>query len=365
MSPVKFPRAIRLSAWAIGAVALTAIGAADAQNLQKVRFGTAATSLTPLSTDNLIAEYLGYYKQEGLTMEQIPLGSATAVAAGLTNGRIEFGNGSAQLVLPLAARGEILPTINFFESHYPFRFGLGVKPGSPYKKYADLKGKTIGVQAFGVADYAMGKNVFKLAGIDPDKDINWLVVGEGVRAGIALQRGDIDADFTSDNGFSQIEAADIAIDQLPLPDGVPMVGGFYIVSTPQLLREHRAWAVGLARGVAKAHIFTRENPEAAAYIYGLIVPEALPKGKSLEEQVKAILHTVKFRMPFYEPYDKSVKPGFIKDSEWRDEVSFAGFDGKIANVSQFFTNDLIDEINNFDAEKIKAEARAFKLPYKK
>ena len=44
MNQVRFTRVIRLSAWAIGAVIMTTIGAADAQNLQKVRFGTAATS---------------------------------------------------------------------------------------------------------------------------------------------------------------------------------------------------------------------------------------------------------------------------------------------------------------------------------
>jgi hypothetical protein len=34
-------------------------------------------------------------------------------------------------------------------------------------------------------------------------------------------------------------------------------------------------------------------------------------------------------------------------------------------IRQLSTNDLIDDINVFDAEQIKAEARSFKLPYKR
>ena len=76
---------------------------------------------------------------------------------------------------------------------------------------------------------------------------------------------------------------------LPLPENTPMIGGIFLSAPKDLLQNHRNWAVGLARGVAKAHIFIQENPEAAAYVYSQMFPEALPKGMDLQDQIKAVM----------------------------------------------------------------------------
>jgi hypothetical protein len=39
-----------------------------------------------------------------------------------------------------------------------------------------------------------------------------------------------------------------------------------------------------------------------------------------------------------------------------------GLSDKIKDVNGLFTNELIGDINNFDQEKIKVEARDFKIP---
>ncbi len=70
---------------------------------------------------------------------------------------------------------------------------MAVKRARPVKSYADLKGKNIGVSDFGGTEYPVTRNVLKSMGIDPDKDVKWTAVGAGVPAGVALQRGAIDA----------------------------------------------------------------------------------------------------------------------------------------------------------------------------
>ena len=62
-------------------------------------------------------------------------------------------------------------------------------------------------------------------GIDPNKDVSWLAVGEGSTAGVALTRGDIDALGYFDSGFGTIENAGIKLRYLPRPSKVPMIGG--------------------------------------------------------------------------------------------------------------------------------------------
>ncbi len=51
--------------------------------------------------------------------------------------------------------------------------------------------------------------------------------------------------------------------------------------------------------------------------------------------------------------------GSINEAEFRTEAELSGL--KIADLSNFYTNDLIDEINSFDAARIEAEAKATKF----
>ncbi len=334
---------------------------AHAAELAKIRYGFANKAVLPLIADLLIPEYLGWYKEEGLTFEAVPLGTSGTALAALTDKRIEFATNVAAFQIPIVAKGEVFPAVDFFEFTYPFKYGVAVKPGSSVHGLADLKGKRVGVPNIGNQDFAVGQQVFKAAGLDPANDISWVAVGEGGAARIAFDRNDIDALFTFDVNFGEIEATGMKLDYVKLPPGIPMIGGVFMSATPEMLKQHRDWAVGLGRSVAKAHIFIQENPEAAAYIYAKMFPQA---GKSIEEQTKAVLVPINKRKALYKNYDPSVtQAGFISKAEWQEEVRFAGLQDMVMDVSGFFTNDLIADINKFDAEAVRKQARDFKLPW--
>jgi NitT/TauT family transport system substrate-binding protein len=219
------------------------------------------------------------------------------------------------------------------------------------------------VSSLGVTDFPIGKALLKLSNIDPAKDVQWLAVGSGITAGQALQRGNVDALVYFDTGFGQIEGAGIKMRYLPLPDGLPKVGGLYVSASKEFLATKRKEAVGFARAIAKGSLFVRQNPEAAAYIFIKQYPEAAPRGKSLAEQIKAVKIPVEKRAPLFTSYDKSVHDfGRIAAPEWQDEVKFLGLEGKVKNVSELFTNDLIDEINKFDRDAVIHQAKTFKIP---
>ena len=92
-------------------------------------------------------------------------------------------------------------------------------------------------------------------------------------------------------------------------------------------------------------------------------PESAPKASSLDQQIAAIKIPIVKRQEFFSSYDPGIKKwGEMSAAEFREEVDFMGLSDKIKDVSTLFTNELIDEINAFDAEKIKAEARSFKIP---
>jgi NitT/TauT family transport system substrate-binding protein len=324
--------------------------------------GQGDKALSAVVLPRLIPEYLGYYREEGLKGVIVPAGSNAAVLAGLDSGRLEFGQSTAPDQLLRLARGEKLPQVNFFEHIYPFKYNVAVKPGSPLKKLADLKGKRIGLTSFGNSTANVARRLLALIGMDPEKDVTWLVVGEGVSAGVALQRGDVDALVYDDIGFGTLEAAGIQFDYVALPDNLPKIGGTFLYTKPEMIAEHRDWAVGMARAITKGEYFTQQNPEAATCIFLKMVPEAGPPGLSLADQVKALLPSIRERAKLYSPYDASLKWGYMPADEWQDEVKFSGVEGKIKDLDALYTNDLIDEINDFDWGKVADDAKNFKLP---
>jgi NitT/TauT family transport system substrate-binding protein len=341
------------------AIGLAAPSIARAQDLRKVRMGFGVKSVNPIVINCLIGEGLGYHREEGFTLVPRPLGANANVHIGLDKGDLEFGVGTPSFQLPLYAKGELPPIVNFYEYTYPYKWDVAVKPDSPLQRYEDLKGRKIGVSDLGTTDYPVTRSVLKNLGIDPDKDVQWIAVGAGVSAGVALQRGVIDALAYFDTGFGQIEAADIAIRMLPRPRDIPLIGGLFLSARSDFLKANRKLAVGYARAVAKSSEFLLANPEAGAKVFLDLYPETAPRGASKEEAIRSVLFAARRRIPLYRPPYPDTKMGFIRESEFLNDAKF--MDLAIADVKPLITNDLIDEINDFDRARIIADAKAYKI----
>ena len=347
--------AVAAAAWAVA----SRFPFVEAQELRTLRFGFGLKSVSPMGINILIGELLGYNKAEGFTLDVKSLGTNGNVQIAIDRGDIDFGVGVLSFQLPMYAKSELPPVVNFYEYTYPYKWDVAVKPGSPIKRYEDLKGKKIGVSDLGATDYPVTRSVLRNLGIDPEKDVTWLAVGQGTPAGVALERGAIDALAYYDAGFGQIEAAGIALTYLPRPANIPRIGGQFIMARQDFLKGNRRLAVGLGRSTAKASEFILANPEAGAKAFLRMYPEAAPKGKSEGDAVKAVLTTIARRITLFRPYDKSKKMGYILESEIVADARFAGLD-TIKDVKSLYTNEYIDEIHRFDVEKIRAEARNYR-----
>ncbi|WP_247302626.1 hypothetical protein [Bradyrhizobium sp. 179] len=124
--------------------------------------------------------------------------------------------------------------------------------------------------------------MLKALGLDPEKDVNWIAVGNGTPAGVALQRGVIDALAYYDTGFGQIEAAGIEMAFLPRPSTIPMVGGQFLMALPAMFEKDRDLLIGFGRSVCKASQFLLANPTAGARAFLKMYPETAPRGSSEE-----------------------------------------------------------------------------------
>lgn len=341
------------------AIALAAPRVVRAQELRKLRMGFGVKSVNPIVINVLIGEGLGYNREEGFTLIPRPLGANANVQIALDKGDLDFGVGTPSFQLPLYAKGELPPIVNFYEYTYPYKWDVAVKPNSALRRYEDLKGKKIGVSDLGTTDYPVTRAVLKNLGIDPDRDVQWIAVGAGVSAGVALQRGVIDALAYFDTGFGQIEAAGIDMRMLPRPSDIPLIGGLFLSAHADFLKANRKLAVGYARAVAKSSEFLLANPEAGAKVFLDLYPETAPRGAGKEEAVRSVLFAARRRIPLYRPPYPDTKMGFIRESEIMLDAKFLGLD--IADVKPLITNELIDEINDFDRDKIIADAKAYRI----
>ena len=72
-------------------------------------------------------------------------------------------------------------------------YGLAVPADSPIQKAADLKGKNIGMTSLASAGVVVARAQVAAAGLDPDRDVNIVVAGEGAQPAALIRNRQIDA----------------------------------------------------------------------------------------------------------------------------------------------------------------------------
>src|SRR5689334_18649504 len=135
----------------------------------------------------------------------------------------------------------------------------------PIRTVKDLKGKRIGVPGMGTPPFIFANRVLGANGIDPAKEITWLVFPTG-ELGLALDKGEVDAIADSEPIGSMLAAqgkvrniADQAAD-LPYADEyccAVLVNGKFLARNPKA-------SAAATRALLRAAKWVETNPAAAA-----------------------------------------------------------------------------------------------------
>lgn len=120
--------------------------------------------------------------------------------------------------------------------------------------------------------------------------------------------------------------------------------------------------VRLFRAMAKGTVFAHTNVKLGIELHWEVYPESKPKGKTGDEAMREALNILNNRKDkwFPGPWDPDQRLGAQSKEQWEAQVKFAGFEGKIADVTRYFTNEIIDEVNRFDRAKIVKMAKDMK-----
>jgi NitT/TauT family transport system substrate-binding protein len=340
-----------------GAVAGVSSGSSGGK-LTTVTIGTPNTAFSAQSINFEIPGYLGYYKQQGLSVKFENLGTPQAVLSALSTGKVDFAILPDTSITATVAQGQSVAGKAIYEFAYPFKYGAAVNPNSKVQSLAQLKGTTVGTDSFGQSEYQVGQVLLQNAGV-AKSDVHWLETGVGVASGQALQRNRISALFYSDAGFGEILAAGIKLRFLPLGKDVPQIGGQMVVASNKVWNGNRSLATKLATAIGQTSVFTLANPTAASYAFVKEFPTAAPPGESLAKQIASVELGVRLRMKLFTP--PSGGPlGAVDSQNLKDAVTFQKL--KPVNIGSLYSNAIIPAANKFSVAKVRQQAKSYKIP---
>ena len=222
------------------------------------------TATTSEARSYFIPKALGFFKEEGIDVTLQPTDGATAEMQILAAGKGDAGLGAPPAILLARNAGAKIRAI--FMTGREHGTSIAVLANGPIQDPKDLKGKKIGVMSMGASRTLDGYAMAQAAGLDPKTDVQWLPVGFGVQAGLALQRGDVQALALWDITYADMEANGIKMRYYTFPFQKNIFGYVY-ATTDEKLATRRADIIKVVRSNAKAEIFERASVEAAACVY--------------------------------------------------------------------------------------------------
>jgi NitT/TauT family transport system substrate-binding protein len=272
-------------------VAAAPIGA----QTMRVGFPSLATGFAP----SWVAADKGIWKKHGLDVELIFLRGGARTVAALLGGSVDFIIGSDLGVTTAIVQGAALTRVGVTTN----TLGYSMVAHPSIKTVKDLRGKIIGTTPGRDAAYARVAKLLRDNGMDANKDVTFLSVGDGGPAArvAALSSGVIHAsmftppsDMISEKAGMRILAK---IDVANVGGGLNTTTAFLQKSRPQALRFLRGYMEGIH--YLKTHkdeslkIFSKyvRNPDLGimAYLYEEISSRVEPGLRPASDAVRAML----------------------------------------------------------------------------
>ncbi len=340
---------------------LGALAASADAEVRTVRVGWCARTVSSAAAPFAIAQKLGWFEKAGIKVELVPLPGSTDCVKLVATRDVQASLASME---PLAiVRPQGVKAKFFYTAYQGNIYDIAVPADSPVKSMADLKGKRIGVTSMASAGVVVARALAKQAGLDPDKDISIVVAGESAQTAALLRSKQIDALSQFDTQYALASNAGARLRFLDHPEirKFPSNG---FVALEDYLKTNRADAVALARGYAMGTVFAIANPEAAIRILWEVYPQTRALGKDEATALKDDLATLDARAKHwrYEPVDGK-RWGDNVEANYRAYLDWLIAQGVVktrVDVKDLITGELLDDVNKFDAEAIRKDARAFK-----
>lgn len=163
-------------------------------------------AVQPPSTNNYpshLAQWLGFYEEEGLEVTISQIAGASKVLEALVGGSADAGGGVYEQTVQMDAEGRAI--VSFVCLIRSPNFALMAMPGRGVNAVADLKGKIAGVSSVGSPSQFYLNHLLAASGIAPG-DVGTANIGMGATAVAAIERGQVDAATLFGSAITALEA---------------------------------------------------------------------------------------------------------------------------------------------------------------
>ena len=346
-------RAVLLPVLAAGAVALAGCGGGDegggggAQASEEVVYAL-PTPPSVLFYPALVAEELGFFREEGVSPKLAPAAEEISATAFLDNGDADVSFADIDEIILARSKGGKHEAI--FSPQHTNTAGIVVPEASEIQDINGVEGKTVGLAS--EEDTRLLDAMLNAAGIDKGAIDTAIVGTSGPLIAKTFDDGKIDAYVGNTSDFTALTANDVPLRNIT-PEEVREIDGNPLATLPETLNEQRKPIVGFLRAWAKAQHLGQTHPEVVEAIAREKVPAEWRNERSGEAALKLAIELMK--------PDDPKRIGDLRPDVWatgQDVLVRAGIleKGQTINVEEALNDSLIQEINDLDRGEVEAAA---------
>jgi NitT/TauT family transport system substrate-binding protein len=304
---------------------------------------------------------LGYWKDAGLDVDVQPIGGLTAAVQLIIAGKAAFAMGTVEPLMISRQKGARIVAI--YNHTREGIYTLAVPADSPITSVAQLKRKSIGVLSLTSGAVVFAKAMLRRGGLDPDRDVDFVPIGQGAQAVAVVTGKRVDALAYFDWGYAVMENAGARFRHFSSDFSRELLS-LVLIANEDFVNAHPDVAVKFAQGIAKASLFTITNPEAAVRVHWSVYPASKPQNVPADRALAEASHVLKARAEKYRIEGRTVpRWGAFTREEWektQDFMSESGLLPKKLDVAQYYSLRFIDQINDFNAAKIVEQAKTYR-----
>ncbi len=350
-----------LIAAAVGIVIATVL-AAPAAAQTPIRVGFCAKTISAAGgVPFAVATKMGWYAKDGVKVDLVPMaGSGDCVKAVATKD-VLFAVPSIEPLAVISTQG--VKAKNFYTAYQGYIYGFAVPADSPIQTIADLRGKKIGLTAMSSAGLIVARALVAAQGMNPDTDVSIVVAGEGAQTAALMRSKQVDALSQFDTQYAMVENTGFKLRLLDTSE-ISKFPSNGIIALDETLAARRKDAVAVAKGYAMGSMFAIANPEAAVRMFWEVFPQAKSLGKDEATALKDDIAVLSARSRNWKleaggasKWGESVPANYQAYLDW---LVKAGVLKENAKATDLISNDLVDEINQFDVAAVQAAAKNWK-----
>jgi NitT/TauT family transport system substrate-binding protein len=301
----------------------------------------------------IVAENVGFFKQEGLTVQQQLVNSPSVAAQLVATGRGDLCAASYEAIAQGYDKG--LHLQYFLSRSTRFSNVMAVLDSSPIRTIEDFKGKNIGVINIGSAGQVTSELMLAGVGLRAS-DVTFSPIGVGAQALQALTSGHVDGLGYPYGEVVPLEVVGnikMRVFRHPILKDVGISG---FAATPATLATKADLLQRFSRAVVKGAIFVRENPTVAArYFLGAFGPKFTPE--ALQNEIRE-LTLLESDLPAADPTNKRIGLLSITGLQLYSQLlADRGMTKAVVPARAVATNQFVEYANAFDHRAVEAFAR--------